>query len=75
MSKVSTFKLTKQKELHAHLNGSIRDSTIAELCAQKNIPRVVNSESNRDLKRFFFISLLFIIVYCFLFVLLVLIYI
>lgn len=65
MSKVSTFKLTKQKELHAHLNGSIRDSTIAELCAQKNIPRVVNSESNRDLKRFFFISLLLLfIVFC-----------
>jgi len=40
-------------ELHAHLNGSIRDSTINELCVKKNIPRIVNSESNRDLKSCF----------------------
>lgn len=40
-------------ELHAHLNGSIRDTTIGELCTKKGIPRIVTSKSNRDLKSCF----------------------
>jgi len=40
-------------ELHAHLNGSIRDTTIEDLCAKKQLPIFRASNCKRDLKSCF----------------------
>lgn len=37
-------------ELHAHLNGAIRESTMLELCAQKHLPTFDVSTVKRDVK-------------------------
>lgn len=40
-------------ELHAHLNGSLRDATVEELCIKKNLPVFHAPKCKRDLKSCF----------------------